>query len=278
MALASRLLAAGHTVYGFDVKPDSKQAFEARGGVWTDNLSGLLHCDALVLAVFQTTDVEAVMQTLFLDAGATPQSPRKLVIDCSTGEPKRLEILSKKLAVLGVDFIEAPLSGSSQQIANGEATALIGSTQDIIEKHNDLLHTLSPTRLVAGVVGMGARAKLATNLVLGLNRAVLAEGIVFAQTLGIAPAAFLQMVLHTPAKSDAALVKGERMVTENFAPESRIRQHLKDVDVMLAEANEQGQRLPLSEAHAALMRAAIGAGDGDLDNAAIIKQIQREKQ
>jgi 3-hydroxyisobutyrate dehydrogenase-like beta-hydroxyacid dehydrogenase len=112
--------------------------------------------------------------------------------------------------------------------------------------------------------------------VLGLNRAVLAEGFVFAERLGIAPETFLALVLATPARSDAALAKGERMVREDFAPQSRIHQHLKDVQLMLAAAQAAGQRLPLSETHAALLRAAVQAGDGELDNAAILRQLRRE--
>ncbi len=67
------------------------------------------------------------------------------------------------------------------------------------------------------------------------------------------------------------------MVEGDFAPQSRIRQHLKDVDLMLAGAAAAGQRLPLSETHAALMRAAVAAGDGELDNAAILRQLRRER-
>ena len=125
--------------------------------------------------------------------------------------------------------------------------------------------------------GAGAKAKLATNLVLGLNRAALAEGMVLAESMGIAPAQFLALVLATPARSDAALAKGAMMVSGDFTPQSRIRQHLKDVDLMLDHGQQHGQRLPLSQTHAALMRAAIAAGDGDLDNAAIIRELRRQR-
>ncbi|MFY9512967.1 MAG: NAD-binding protein, partial [Rubrivivax sp.] len=120
-------------------------------------------------------------------------------------------------------------------------------------------------------------AKLATNLVLGLNRAVLAEGMVFAERLGIAPAAFLNLVLATPARSDAAVAKGALMVDGDFGhPQSRIHQHLKDVLLMLDQARATGQQLPLSQTHAALLQAAVAAGDGELDNAAILRQIRRQ--
>jgi 3-hydroxyisobutyrate dehydrogenase-like beta-hydroxyacid dehydrogenase len=67
------------------------------------------------------------------------------------------------------------------------------------------------------------------------------------------------------------------MVKEQFEPQSRIRQHLKDVQLMLDTAEKSSQNLPLSQAHAQLMRNAIAQGDGELDNAAIIRQIRREK-
>ena len=112
-------------------------------------------------------------------------------------------------------------------------------------------------------------------MVLGLNRAVLAEGMVFAQALGIAPERFLALVMATPARSAAAEAKGELMVRGEFTPQSRIRQHLKDVDLMLESARARGLPLPFSATHAQLMRDAVAAGDGDLDNAAIIRQLRR---
>jgi 3-hydroxyisobutyrate dehydrogenase-like beta-hydroxyacid dehydrogenase len=68
------------------------------------------------------------------------------------------------------------------------------------------------------------------------------------------------------------------MVRGDFAPQSRIRQHLKDVRLMLDTAAADGQQLPLSSVHAALLQAAVDAGDGELDNAALIRQIRRERR
>lgn len=198
------------------------------------------------------------------------------MIDCSTGEPDALVALAERLRQRGIDLIEAPLSGSSQQIEQGVATMLLGGDDAAIARWAALLDALSPRRLKVGGPGMGSRAKLATNLVLGLNRAVLAEGMVFAERLGIAPATFLELVLATPASSAAARTKGALMVSGSFGQaQSRIRQHLKDVRLMLELADEAGQPLPLSRQHAALMEAAIEAGDGELDNAALIRQWRR---
>lgn len=273
-ALAGRLSAAGFELLGFDHRDEACAAWAADGLRVATSLADIARCGRVVLAVFDTAGVLDVVEgSRGLLAGASTPSA---MLDCSTGDPDLLQALAGRLAARGIDFIEAPLSGSSQQIAAGTATLLLGASSDALARHNDLLDAITPHRLHVGGAGAGARAKLASNLVLGLNRAALAEGLVFAERLGIEPEQFLAIVLATPARSDAAVIKGPLMVTGTFAPQSRMRQHLKDVELMLAQAQEAGQRLPLSERHAELLRAAVDAGDGELDNAAIIRQLRRE--
>ncbi|MDM0111947.1 NAD(P)-dependent oxidoreductase [Variovorax sp. J22R133] len=273
-AIAQRLLAAGFLCVGFDVREEARAALKASGGRTAATIADVATvANIVVLAVFDSRDVLEVVEGA---GGLTSCGEVQTIVDCSTGTPDVLEALSARLAARGIDFIEAPLSGSSQQIAKGEATVLLGGIPDAIARCTSVLDALSTQRIHVGAAGFGAKAKLATNLVLGLNRAVLAEGMVFAETLGIAPETFLALVLATPARSAAAETKGRMMVEGDFAPQSRIRQHLKDVDLMLDRSRVAGQRLPLSETHATLMRHAISAGDGELDNAAIVKQIRRE--
>lgn len=274
-ALAQRLMAAGFRVTGFDLRAEAREALASHGGQAVSTLADVAAATScVVLAVFNTDDVLGVVEG---PGGLLSVPGVRHIIDCSTGTPDALEALAARLKARGVGFIEAPLSGSSQQIAAGDATLLLGGEAQAIEPCAPVLAALSDQRIHVGGAGMGARAKLATNLVLGLNRAVLAEGMVFAEQLGIAPEKFLTLVLASPATSGAAQAKGRMMVEGDFAPQSRIRQHLKDVDLMLASAAAQGQKLPLSETHAALMRAAIAAGDGELDNAAIIRELRRQK-
>jgi len=256
-AIAARLEAAGFALVGYDVDPAALAGFRSEKAASPQAVAAKAR--RIVLAVYDTPDVENVA------AQARPD----LFIDCTTGDPVRIEALAKKLAALGVGYVEAPLSGSSQAIARGEATMFVGGDASGCE---DILQAIASQRQSVGAAGMGARAKLATNLVLGLNRAALAEGMAFAETLGIDRAAFLAIVSKSPAASPAALAKGQKMSVADWTPESRIRQHLKDVAHMLSLAGKANFRLPLTEAHSKLLEEAVAAGDGDLDNAAIIRR------
>ena len=256
-AIAARLKAAGFETVGYDINPAALASF---GGRKADSPEAVAaQARHIVLAVYDTPDVEAV----------TARARPDLFIDCTTGDPLRIEALAKQLAEKGVGYVEAPLSGSSQSIERGEAAMFVGGDPSGCE---DILAAISTQRHAVGAVGMAARAKLATNLVLGLNRVALAEGMAFAEKLGISRPAFLAIVSKSPAASHAALAKGQKMSVADWAPESRIRQHLKDVKHMLALAGTTQFRLPLTEAHARLLEEAVAAGDGELDNAAIIRR------
>lgn len=251
-ALAARLAAAGLEVVGYDRSAEAMRAFEGRAS------EDALRAPRIVLAVFESADAEQVVAA----------SSAHLYVDCTTGDPARVEALAASLAKKGIRYIEAPLSGSSDAVRRGEALMLVGGDPAGCE---DLLAAISAQRVSVGAAGMAARAKLATNLVLGLNRAAMAEGMAFAEALGVPRWQFLDLLRASPAASAAALAKGEKMVTGDYAPESRIRQHLKDVRTMLAASPLD---LPLTRTHERLLEDAVSSGDGDLDNAAIIRRWQ----
>jgi 3-hydroxyisobutyrate dehydrogenase-like beta-hydroxyacid dehydrogenase len=273
-AIAARLGAAGYAVSGYDIRGEALAALQKTGATPLASPRAVAAAAPIVLlAVFDTDQVETAAEG---EDGITGAEPKPAyVINLATADPARIVALAERLERHGITLIEAPLSGSSEEVASGKAAMLLGGDVAAIEACAGVLAAVAAVRMHAGGIGMGAKAKLATNLVLGLNRAALAEGMVFAEKLGIAPDKFLQLVLNSPASSHAARVRGARMAAGDFRPQSRIRQHLKDVELMLREAGALSQRLPLSEAHAELMRAAIDAGDGDLDNTAIIAQLRR---
>src|SRR5262249_32055623 len=98
---------------------------------------------------------------------------------------------------------------------------------------------------------------------------------VFAQRLGLNAAAFLDVARRSAAYSQVMDVKGAKMTRGEFSAEGRITQHLKDVHLMLEQAERVKQKLPALEGHADVLEACTRAGEGDLDNSAVIKEIMR---
>jgi 3-hydroxyisobutyrate dehydrogenase-like beta-hydroxyacid dehydrogenase len=127
-------------------------------------------------------------------------------------------------------------------------------------------------------VGNGGKAKLAVNLVLGLNRGAIAEGLVFAENMGLEPVAFLDVLRNSAAYSQVMDTKGPLMARRDFQkPVSRIDQSYKDFCLMLDYARALGQELPFAQVYADLLRGCLEEGEGQWDNSAILAAIARRR-
>src|SRR5262249_50882321 len=116
--------------------------------------------------------------------------------------------------------------------------------------------------------------KLVVNLVLGLNRAVLAEGLSLAQACRIDPTRALEVLKATPAYSTVMDTKGTKMIARDFAPQARLAQHLKDVRLIRELARRHAASTPLSDVHEALLQFTVELGYGEADNSAVIEAFR----
>ncbi len=268
-ALAERLLEGGYAVYVWNRTRQKAEPLLARGAHWADN--PLAVCDRVLISLYTTHTVEEVLA--HLDEGLRPG---QILIDTTTGEPEQTVRLGARPAARGVQYLDAPISGSSEQTRRGEATAIVGGPPEAFAACRDLFGCCMRQTIYVGPCGSGSRMKLVSNLVLGLNRSALAEGLVFAQALGIKPEAALQVLIGSMVYSRIMDTKGRKMVEGDFRTEARLSQHLKDIRLILDAAAAAGQELPLTETHCRLLEAAEAAGFGHADNSAIIRAFDRK--
>jgi putative dehydrogenase len=153
--------------------------------------------------------------------------------------------------------------------------ALVAGAADAIEAVGAVLDALCPRSVRVGAIGDASRAKLAINLILQNNRAALAEGIAFAECLGLDGRAFLAAARESAAYSRVMDGKGEKMLARDFRAQSHISQTLKDAELILKEAGRHGLQLPMTSVQAGLLRVAIELEGPDSDSAAVIEAIGR---
>ncbi|MBW8039516.1 MAG: NAD(P)-dependent oxidoreductase [Planctomycetes bacterium] len=276
-AIAERLLAGDFYVVGFDIDSAKRTHLEELGGKAVNSPVEVAQQVGRVVLSLPKTDI--VRQVVEGPAGILEaKTPPKYIIDTTTGDPDKTVALAQRLVEREIYMLDSTISGSSRQVRDKEAVFMIGGEKAAFETCMDIFQTLTEKIFYLGPSGNGSRAKLASNLILGLNRAALAEGLVFATNLGLELEAFLEMLKATPAYSAVMDTKGKKMLTDDFTAESRIRQHHKDVSLILKYAEIAGQELPLSRVHLDALEKAIEAGDGELDNAAIIREIKRRKR
>lgn len=276
IAISKRLRGAGFDVLGYDVDGAKLGALTTLGARAAGSLTELARaCGTVVLCVFNTDQVEEVTGALL---AARPAGGPPLTVVCtSTVDPDRIVALAARLPAERVRFVEAPVSGTSEQTARGDALGLIGGDPKAMEAASGVLDAICPRRHYLGAAGNGGRAKLAINLILDINRAGLAEGLVFAERVGLDPAAFLKVARESAAYSQIMDVKGDKMVAGDFSPHGRIAQTIKDILLTLEQAGRRGQQLPLGAVYADLVKGCAAHGEGEWDNSAVIAEIRRRK-
>ncbi|MEQ9411498.1 MAG: NAD(P)-dependent oxidoreductase [Fuerstiella sp.] len=266
-ALAERLMEAGFSVWGYDRAAAAMHRFSEIGGQPVLRIRDVaIAASRIVLCLPDSDCVEEVVVRIIpaLKAGT-------VLIDTTTGEPGRTRTLADRLATADIALLDASVLGSSEVTRSGDATLLVGGTPQDLNRSRPVLEAVSSKIHHVGPVGSGQEMKLVANLVLGLNRAALAEGLHFAKTLELNLNVVLEVLQSGAAWSRVMDVKGRKMIDEDFAPQARLSQHLKDVRLILQQAATAETSLPLSEVHRRLLEQVAAAGDGDLDNSAVIR-------
>lgn len=277
-ALAKRLLGARFRVRGFDIDAARREAFAALGGNAAATVGEVAQsCTCIVSAVFNTEQLAEVIEGRGGVLEAAAGAPRT-VLNVTTSDPDKVAALAARIAAAGVTLLEVPISGTSEQIVQGDGVGLIGGDRGAFDACAGILDAICPKRYFTGAVGNGAKTKLAVNLILGLNRAALAEGLVFAERLGLDPRAFLEIARGSAAYSQIMDVKGDKYINRDFTPHGKIVQHLKDVHMMVEYAHRAGQALPLMEVVQQLLDGNVRHGEGDYDNCAVIEEIRRQRR
>jgi 3-hydroxyisobutyrate dehydrogenase-like beta-hydroxyacid dehydrogenase len=271
---ARRLLDAKIPVTGYDVDAARRSRLALIGGKPAESIGALAKsARCIIVAVFNTEQVEDVIENHLLPA--LGEGSEKIVLCMSTVDPDRVAALAGCVIPRGIRYLDVPVSGTSDQVRRGDGVALIGGDMAIADEVADVLDAMFVRRFHVGKVGNGGRAKLAVNLILGLNRLALAEGLVFAERLGLDPAAFLEVARGSASYSQVMDTKGPKMVRGDFSPEGRVKQTLKDAHLMLDQGVAVGQKLSALEVHVDVLEACVRAGEADLDNSAIIKEVRR---
>lgn len=266
-ALCERLLAAGYPVFVFNRTQEKAIPLIELGARWSDN--PFVECDRVVISLYTSEIVEAVLDQL--ESGLRVG---QVLIDTTTGDPTQTTALGKRLASRNVAYLESPIAASSEQTRQGDALAIVAGPEEAYLACRDLFDCLAGKSHYVGPWGAAAKMKLVNNLVLGLNRVALAEGLLFAEAIGVPRQNALDVLKAGNAYSVVMDVKGQKMVDGDFSTQAKLSQHTKDVRLMLAESDRAGISLPLTKLHLQLLEQAEALGLGDRDNCIIIRAIE----
>ncbi|MDA0709931.1 MAG: NAD(P)-dependent oxidoreductase [bacterium] len=273
-ALVERLLAAGFEVYGYDVDETRVGAQKGKGFVACQSSADVAARTRRILLSLPNSDL--VKEVVEGPGGVLDTAePGAILIDTTTANPEMSVVLAAHLKKRSIRFLDATILGSSEQVRLADVLVMVGGPLPVFELCDDIFQSFALRTFHLGRSGKGAEAKLIVNLVLGLNRLVLAEGLVLAQKAGVDLKGLLEVLKAGGAYSRVMDIKGDKMIDRDFKPQARLSQHLKDVDLILDMGARTTTPLPTTALHAQLLRAGVASGLGDDDNSVIIEVLRK---
>jgi 3-hydroxyisobutyrate dehydrogenase-like beta-hydroxyacid dehydrogenase len=273
--MARNLIRGGHQValWSNTAAKARQLAAEEKGGVACRTPRDVAkRADCIFLCV---GDSEMSRQVILGPKGIVEGAKKGTVVaDASTVAPSLSREIGKALSKKGVDFLDAPCTGSKPGAEGGTLTFMIGGKPKVFEKVKPYFEPMGKRLYYCGAAGMGLHAKLTQNLILSNILMAFNEGMVLATKAGVEPKLMLEVLENSAAKSGLIAFKAPYVFRRDFVPNFSVKWMHKDIGLMLDSAKELNVPVPLTGLTRQMFQAAISAGSGDEDICSTIKVLE----
>jgi 3-hydroxyisobutyrate dehydrogenase len=267
--IAHNLVAAGFPLSVWDRSADRAADLAAEGARLAATPAEA--ADGVDVVLTMLTDGNAVRGAMLgRDGGLASLRHGSAWIQMATIGQDWTARLATVAGVHGVEFVDAPVSGSDGPAREGKLVVLASGPEDVRARLDPVFDAIGSKTLWLGQAGNGTRMKLVLNNWLASQVEAVAETIALTEALGVDPRLFLDTIAEGPLGSPYAVAKGKGMIDGEFAPGFPLRLAYKDVGLALDVAREHDLDLPITEALAPRWRQAIEDGHADEDISAVI--------
>jgi 2-hydroxy-3-oxopropionate reductase len=272
--MAKHLVAAGHTVYVCDLVEESVAHLCAIGGKACSCCREVAQkAEIIFIMVPDTPDVEAAL--FGPDGVADGLKKGAIVVDMSSISPIATKEFAKRLAAMGVEMLDAPVSGGQVGAENATLSIMVGGPVEVFNKIKPYFERMGKNIVHIGDHGDGQTCKVANQIVVALTIEAVAEALLFASKAGADPSKVRAALLGGFAQSRILELHGERMINRKFDPGFRIRLHQKDLNLALQSARSLGLSLPNTATAQELFNAVAAQGGSELDHSAMLLALER---
>ncbi len=268
--MASNLVKAGHEVTVWNRTP-GKDVEGARTA--SSPAEATREAEIVWLCVSDTKSVEAI---LFGPAGVNEGlSQGQIIVDSSTIAPSATRQFAERVRSKGVEFVDAPVTGSKTGAESGTLIFIVGGSEAAIEKIKPLFAAMGKKFFRMGETGKGEAAKLAMNLQIALIYEGFAEALTLATKLGVDAETLMPLIEASMVRSGVVEYKAPFVLKRDFSPNFPLRLMRKDIRLALEAAKEIRVKLPGLETVEEIYDLATEEGHQDLDYAATLTLLEK---
>lgn len=197
------------------------------------------------------------------------------VIDMSSIAPLKSREVNEAFAAIGVEFLDAPVSGGEPKAIDGTMSVMVGGKKETFDKYYDIMKAMAGSVVYVGEVGAGNVTKLANQIIVALNIAAVSEAFILATKAGVDPELVYQAIRGGLAGSTVLDAKAPLMMDRKFNPGFRIDLHIKDLQNVLDTSHELGASLPLTSQVMEILQALKADGHEKDDHSGIVKYYEK---
>jgi 3-hydroxyisobutyrate dehydrogenase-like beta-hydroxyacid dehydrogenase len=273
--MARNLLRAGHEVYlwSHTASKAEELARTEKGRACSTPKEVAENAECIFLCVGDTAMSETViLGENGLRAGAKPGT---VIADASTINPADSRRIAAELSKSGINFLDAPCTGSKPGAEGGNLTFMIGGDKAVFERVRPFFEPMGKKLYYCGANGMGLNAKLTQNLVLCNILNAFNEGMVLSTKAGVEPQLMLEILSNSAAKSGLIEYKAPFVLRRDFSTNFSVKWMHKDIGLMLESGEDLRVPLPMTALTRQMFQAAICSGLEDADMCSTIQVLER---
>lgn len=272
--MALNLLKHGHSLTVWARREEAMRPLLDAGARRAANPAAAAGAAEVVFTVLpDAPDVRAV---LLGEQGLAKGAREGLIaVDMSTIYPMAARELAVELKALGIEFLDAPVSGAETGAIAATLAIMVGGSAAAFERVKPLFDCMGKSVIHLGESGAGQAAKAANQIITGGNLLIIAEAFCFARKNGVDPAKLKAVLMSGSAYSRTLELHGPRMLVRNFKPGFKAWMRQKDMNIVMQTAHALGAYLPLTAAAAQMFNAMVANDLGEEDQTAVIKLLEQ---
>jgi 3-hydroxyisobutyrate dehydrogenase len=241
-SMAGHLLSAGYKINVYNRTKSKTEAIVANGATWYDTPGEVAaHSDLIITMVGFPSDVEEVY---FGVQGIIDSAKNAILIDMTTSSPSLARKISQQALKKGLFSLDAPVSGGDIGARDAKLTIMVGGDKVVFDHCLPVLQKLGTSIILQGPAGMGQHTKMCNQIVIAGTIIGVAEGLSYAQKVGLNPKDVLQSIGGGAASGFQLNVLGAKMIVGDYAPGFYVEHFLKDLTIALEEADQVKLDLP----------------------------------
>jgi 3-hydroxyisobutyrate dehydrogenase-like beta-hydroxyacid dehydrogenase len=272
--MVQRLLAAGHTVTGYNRTKSKAQRLLDAGMKWADTPRSV--AQAAEITITMVTNTQALQAvTSGADGILEGLGAGKIYVDMSTVSPAASRELAKKVEAKGAQMLDAPVSGSVSTLEEGKLSIMVGGRKETCDRARPILEAIGPKVTYVGANGLAVSMKIATNLSLAVQMLAFSEGMLLAEKSGIDRQTAVEVLLNSVIASPMVKYRGPFVLDMPDEAWFDVNMMQKDLLLALEMGRQLDVPLPTTAITNEMLTAARGMGLADKDFAILFEVLAR---